>query len=56
MGLLDKLGGAIKSAADKVETLAPGLIASTLAKTNLGDLQGLVDQLQKGGLDEQVRS
>ncbi len=36
--------------------MAPGLISSTLAKTNFGDLQGLVDQLQKGGLDEQVKS
>jgi len=56
MGLLDKLGGSIKSAADKIETVAPGLIPSTLAKMNLGDLQGLVDQLQKGGLDEEVKS
>ncbi len=56
MSLLEKLGGAIKSAADKVETVAPGLISATLAKTNLGDLQGLVDQLQKGGLNEQVKS
>jgi uncharacterized protein YidB (DUF937 family) len=36
--------------------VAPGLISSTLAKTNFGDLRGLVDQLQKGGLDEQVKS
>ncbi len=56
MSVLDKVGGAIKSALDKVEAVAPGLISSTLAKMNLGDLQGLVEQLQKGGLDEQVKS
>ena len=27
-----------------------------LAKTNLGDLQGLVNQLQQGGLNDQVKS
>lgn len=54
MGLMDKLGSAVKSAADKVEEVAPGLISSTLAKT--GDLQGMVEQLQKGGLNEQVKS
>jgi uncharacterized protein YidB (DUF937 family) len=56
MGVLDKVGGALKSALDQVEAVAPGLISSTLAKMNLGDLQGLVEQLQKGGLDEQVKS
>ena len=56
MDLFNKLGGAIKSAADKVEAVAPGLISSTLTKMNLADLQGLVDQLQKGGLNEQVKS
>lgn len=56
MSLLGKLGEAIKSAADKIETVAPGLVSSTLAKMNFTDLQGLVEQLQKGGLNEQVRS
>jgi uncharacterized protein YidB (DUF937 family) len=46
----------LKAFWDKVEAMAPGLISSTLAKMNLGDLQGLVEQLQKGGLDEQVSS
>ena len=27
-----------------------------MAKTNLGDLQGLVNQLQQGGLGDQVKS
>ena len=56
MSVFDKVGSAIKSAMDKVEAIAPGLISSTLAKTNFGGLQGLVNQLQKGGLDEQVKS
>ncbi len=41
---------------DQVEAAAPGLISSTLAKTNLANLQGLVEQLQKGGLEKQVKS
>jgi uncharacterized protein YidB (DUF937 family) len=56
MGLLDKVGGALKETLDKVEGMAPGLISSTLAKTNFGNLQGLVEQLQKGGLNDQVKS
>ena len=56
MGVLDKVGSAIKSALDQVEAAAPGLISSTLAKTKFGNLQGLVEQLQKGGLEEQVES
>ena len=35
---------------------APGLISAVLAKTNLGDLNGLVTQLQQGGLNDQVKS
>lgn len=49
-------GGALKGALDKVEAAAPGLVSSTLAKTNFGNLQGLVEQLQKGGLNDQVKS
>ncbi len=56
MSLLDKLGGALKGVVDQVEAFSPGLISSTLAKTNLGNLQGLVEQLQKGGLNTQVQS
>lgn len=56
MGLFDKLGATLKGVADLAEGAAPGLIASTLAKANLGDLQGLVNQLQSGGLDAQVKS
>jgi uncharacterized protein YidB (DUF937 family) len=53
MGLLDKLGdvlGQVTAAA------APALISAALAKTNLGNLQGIVNQLQQGGLGDQVKS
>jgi len=53
MGLLDKLGGVIGQV---TAAAAPGLISQVLAKTNLGDLQGIVNQLQQGGLGPQVQS
>ena len=57
MGLFDNLGGGLKGALGQVEAAAmPGLISTVLAKTNLGDLQGLVTQLQQGGLSTQVQS
>jgi uncharacterized protein YidB (DUF937 family) len=34
----------------------PGLLSEGLANTNLGDLQGLVNKLQEGGLGPQVQS
>jgi len=34
----------------------PALINAALAKTNLGNLSGLVNQLQQGGLGPQVQS
>ena len=55
MGLLDSLGGALKGVLGQVEADAvPALISAVLAKTNLGDLQGLVNKLQQGGLNDQV--
>ena len=57
MGLFDKVGGALKGAiASELATNGPALINAALAKTNMGDLQGLVTQLQQNGLDQQVRS
>ena len=57
MGLLDSLGGALKGVLGQVEVDAvPALISAVLAKTNLGDLQGLVNKLQQGGLGDQVQS
>lgn len=54
MGLLDSLLGGSLS---QIEAAAvPALISAALAKTNLGDMQGLVNQLQQGGLGNQVQS
>lgn len=54
MGLIDSLLGGSLS---QIEAEAvPALISGVLAKTNLGDLQGLVNQLQQGGLGNQVQS
>jgi uncharacterized protein YidB (DUF937 family) len=54
MGLLDSLlGGSL----GQIEAAAmPNLISAVLAKTNLGNLQGLANQLQQGGLGNQVQS
>jgi len=57
MGIFDNLGGTLKGALGQVIAAeAPVLISAVLAKTNLGDLQGLVAKLQQGGLNEQVQS
>lgn len=57
MGLLDQLGGSLKGVLGSVAAAeAPALISAALAKTNMGNLQGLVAQLQQGGLGDQVKS
>lgn len=57
MGLFDSIGGALKGAVGQIVAAeAPALISAVLAKTNLGDLQGLVNKLQQGGLNAQVQS
>ena len=57
MGLFDNLGGALSGVLGQVESAAmPALISAVLAKTNLGDLSGIVSQLQQGGLGAQVSS
>jgi uncharacterized protein YidB (DUF937 family) len=56
MGLLDNLGSAVKDVANLGEGVAPGLITSALAKSDLGNMQGLVEQLKAGGLGAQVQS
>ena len=53
MGLLDSLGGSLRNVA---AAAAPVLIAEALKQTNLGNLQGIVNQLQQGGLGPQVQS
>ena len=57
MGLLDNIGGSLGGLIGQVTSAAaPGLISAVLAKTNLCDLQGLVNQLQQGGMGDQVKS
>jgi len=59
MGLLDELnlGGALKGALGQIEASAgPTVINALLAKTQFGDLSGLVTQLQQSGLGPQVQS
>src|ERR1700757_2792739 len=57
MGLFDNLGGALKGVLGQAEAAGvPALINAALAKTNLGSLQGIVNQLQQGGLGPQVQS
>ena len=57
MGLLDQVSGSLKGALGSVVAAeAPALISAALAKTNIGDLQGLVGQLEQGGLGDQVKS
>jgi uncharacterized protein YidB (DUF937 family) len=59
MGLLDELnlGGALSGALGQIEAAAaPTLINALLGKTQFGDLNGLVNQLQQSGLGPQVQS
>ena len=57
MGLFDSLSGGLKNALEQAETAAmPALISAVLAKTDLGNIQGLLDKLQQSGLGPQVSS
>lgn len=57
MGLFDNLGGIFGGTLGQIEAeAAPALISAALAKTNLGDMQGLVNQLQQNGLGNEVQS
>jgi uncharacterized protein YidB (DUF937 family) len=57
MGLLDQLGGSLKGVLGSVaQAEGPALLSALLAKTDFGSLQGLVNQLQQGGLGDQVKS
>lgn len=59
MGLLQELnlGGALQGVLGQIEAqAAPALINALLAKTQFRDLNGLVAQLQQGGLQTQVQS
>ena len=53
MGLFDSLKGALEQVAlDELRSALP----AALAKTNLGDMQGVVAQLQQAGLASQVQT
>jgi uncharacterized protein YidB (DUF937 family) len=57
MGLFDSIGGAVKGLAGQAEAAAlPALLNAALAKTDLKDMQGLLDKLQQSGLGKQVTS
>ena len=58
MGILnDLVGGTLKGVFGQAEASAmPELLSQALGKTNLGNLQGLISQLQQGGLSAQVQS
>ena len=57
MGLFDNLSGSLGGLVGQMTAAAaPALISAALAKTNLGDMQGLVTQLQQGVLGTQVNS
>jgi uncharacterized protein YidB (DUF937 family) len=57
MGLFDNLSGALGGLLGQAEAEAlPALLSAVLAKTNMGDLQGLVNKLQQSGLGPQVQS
>ena len=57
MGLFDSLSEGLKGALGQVVAdEAPALINAALAKTNMGDLSGIVGQLQASGLGPQVAS
>jgi uncharacterized protein YidB (DUF937 family) len=57
MGLFDNIGGSLGGMIGQMTAAAaPGLISAVLAKTNLGDLNGLVTQLQQNGMGDQVKS
>jgi hypothetical protein len=57
LGLFDSLSGSLGGLVGQLASqAAPALISAALAKTNLGDLQGLVNQLRQNGMEDQVKS
>ncbi len=57
MGLFDSLGDGLKNALGQAEAAAmPAMISAVLAKTDLGNMQGLLDKLKESGLGPQVSS
>lgn len=57
MGLLDSIADKLKNAlGDTTGTGPVALLSQLLAKTDLGDLQGVVAKLDEAGLGTQVKS
>lgn len=57
MGLLDVLGGVLKGVVQQEASQLEGpLLSQVLGNTNLGDIGGLLQKLQGGGLSSQVSS
>jgi uncharacterized protein YidB (DUF937 family) len=57
MGLLENVSGALKGVLGQDgATAMPALVSELLAKTDLGNLNGIVAKLQQGGLTDQVAS
>jgi uncharacterized protein YidB (DUF937 family) len=57
MGLLDSLTEGIKGVLGQAEAAGvPEMLNAALAKTSMGNLQGVVNQLQASGLGAQVQS
>ncbi len=57
MSLFGQLGSMLESVAGQAASQAlPGILSSVLGNTKFGNLQGLVEQLQAGGLQQQVQS
>jgi uncharacterized protein YidB (DUF937 family) len=57
MSLFDGMDGVLKGLFGQASAAAlPAMISSALAKTDFGDLQGLLTRLEAGGLEQQVRS
>src|SRR5579872_3755795 len=57
MGLFDTVSSALKGVTGQVDAATlPAMLNAALAKTSLGNLQGMVDALKNAGLDQQVAS
>jgi uncharacterized protein YidB (DUF937 family) len=57
MGLFDNVGNVFRGMFGQTEAGAtPALIAAALAKSDLGNLNGIVAKLQQGGLGDEVAS
>jgi uncharacterized protein YidB (DUF937 family) len=57
MGLFDNVGGVLRGMFGQTDGAAmPALITAALAKSDFGNLNGIVAKLQQGGLGDEVAS